>query len=201
MTPQLCDPCEDRWPVKLHLGCGGVYLRGYVNCDLGGVLTTEPPPWATTPADYYAGLNGEWNAIPEPPPVVVDAHCDIRCLGVVAEPFTASKIIALQCLEHVDQDGARAAIREWYQSLAPDGVCIVTVPDVAETLEWLARPDRHAFAVRHLCGTHRHPNSWHRSFWTHSSLYEAMRAAGFDVEPIANPHFYPAACARGVKHG
>ena len=69
-TQQLLDENEAYWQLKLHIGCGGVYLSGYVNIDAQG----EHPSKATREQllqnarfvdDYYAKLNGTWDKLPE----------------------------------------------------------------------------------------------------------------------------------------
>jgi SAM-dependent methyltransferase len=200
-SKQLHDAGEESWPNRLHVACGGVYLRGYVNIDLCGTLRAlgdDVPGHATDIGDYYAGLTGDMGCVPKSRAAVVDAYADMRCLDVVCRRGEASKIVAVQCLEHLDLAGAHAALREWRRVLRHNGVCIVSVPDCAHTLELLADPAFHAFALRHLAGTHRDERYWHRSFWTHDTLAAAMRAAGFDASPLPNFHFYPAVVMKGL---
>jgi hypothetical protein len=196
-TPQLADDGEDGWPVKLHIGCGGVYLRGYLNMDCHGKFCDRQPPHATTPDDYYAGLVGSIDHIPKPRQVIIDRHYDM--VAPYVGDVVVNKILALQCLEHVSYGDARYCLGEWCAALRPGGVLVLSVPDTDETLEMLARPETHDFALRHLAGTHKGPEYWHKSHWTHDSLLRAMREVGFKVSVLPNPHFYPAVCVRGVK--
>jgi len=198
MTPQLYDRNEEHFAGrKLHLGCGGVYLRGYVNCDMHGNHADGEPEHATDITDYYRGLQGSSLKLPERRECVVDEHCDLRHI----DRFTqVCKIVAIQCLEHLPPEGVEEALQNWYASTVPGGIVIVSVPDTEKTLRMLSERDRTDFAVRHLVGKRDDYWYYHRSHWTRDTLHAAFWRAGFrQTWEIENIHFYPAIVLKARK--
>ena len=200
-TPQLHDPGEEHWPHKLHVGCGGVYLRGYVNLDAQGTLVASVPqdgqPIGRDVRDYYAA-GGTWDALPNAARVIVDRLGNMAQLPPDLRGL--DKILAVQCLEHLAFDVARACVAHWHSCLRPGGVLVVTVPDSAATLDWsIHDPTRHRFGARHIYGSHKDPWNVHLSIWTPCLLQSVLCHAGFDCAEFPSPHCYPAACMRGVK--
>ena len=192
-TWQLHDPGEEDWPAKIHCPCGDVYLAGYVNCDLAGVIAPGIADHSD-PRNYYAG-----RSVGAPGAVYVDAMADMGNLTVVADPGTVDKILCVQGLEHLRLADARAALSHWHAMLRPGGVVVVTVPDTLDTCERTLITDQ-AFAIRHLTGTHKNARFVHWVPWTWERLRQEMWAAGSSrVEPYPNPHTYPAIVARAWK--
>lgn len=197
-SPQLYDAGEEFWPVKIHAACGGIYLRGYTNIDIAGQLASEAPDLAKRNeadiTDYYARLD----LTPEQRrPNVVDRIANMERLFPQMRE-SVNKIICIQALEHLSPLRAVEALGHWHFILAPNGVLIVSVPDMDGTLEW-AGGGRADFALRHLRGSGRDEYNWHRSWWTKESLTEALWSAGFWVEWLANFHDYPALVIKGRK--
>ena len=94
--------------VKLHVGCGRVYLRGWTNVDRPGTPTAAARPdlverWGTEEPDYYgrhaAVTAATLAAGPSTEEGVCDAHGDFRRLPCgIAE---AEEILARQVFEHL----------------------------------------------------------------------------------------------------
>lgn len=183
--------------VRYHVGCGGVYLRGYVNTDVAGCLWHSPgtPPHATTVCNYYAGLATDGDTVPRRRPTIADAIAPMCRV-----PEKTDKILAVQCLEHLGPVDAIRTLITWYRALAVGGQLVVSVPDVAATLDALAAGRKVEFHARHLTGTRTSGEYHHRSWYTRERLALMLECAGFaKVEFADNPHFYPAVVARAVK--
>lgn len=198
-TPAFFTSCDmDLQATKIHVGCGGIYLRGYINCDVHGEVREQgdPEPEHATSADrYYAGLPGNPAAVPARRPAVVDARCDMRSVHSVAN--RADKILAVQCLEHLSFPDAMEALQCWRGVLFPGGHAIISVPWAYGSLQLMASQENPIFAVRHLVGTQTGDQYHHRSWYDHSTLATMLLCAGFkSYEFLSNPHFYPALVVR-----
>jgi len=214
-TLMLYDPGEEEWGTKLHLGCGGIYLHGYVNIDIAGTRTEPgffPVANQTTVKDYYFDLQGTATHLPKRRETVVDQHADICYLPYT--PETVHKILAIQVFEHLTPAKAWAALTHWRRLLVPGGVLVLTVPDMVGTLDWLENSprisgggldtvdgwERFQFCLRHLRGSARDQYNHHKAWYTADGLQELLETHSFTAAPIPNPHIYPALAFRAVKH-
>ncbi len=103
-------------------------------------------------------------------------------------------------MEHLDPIDFVIALDSFLKVLRKPGVLVVSVPDMAGTLDWLEEPEKVAFAVRHLRGSLSDQWSRHHSWWTHETLMKAFEWVGFDaVRPLQNFHSYPAIVMKGRK--
>lgn len=192
----MYDAGEKSWATKLHVGCGGIYLDGYINVDIEGDSPTEDT-FVTDVADYYAGLSGDKGNIPRPRGSVADVICDMRRLSASFDQDSADKILAVQCLEHLDPTDVFTALAEWVEVLKPGGVLIVSVPDTVETILMMRDDESREFAIRHFLGSRKNQYAYHRSWWTEESLINMLAWFGFkNVRFLENFHFYPALVVR-----
>lgn len=200
-TPFLYDEGEENWLQKYHLGNGGVYLEGYINCDVMGVSALEHPDLVdqnlTTVTDYYARLDGDIHQLPTRRETVCDLIADVSHFA--AMPQTADKIIAIQVFEHFTPVAAIRALNHWRGALKVGASLILSVPDMDDTLE-LIECGNSGFALRHLRG--RTGDKWnsHHAWYTRDTLIELLEARGFDrVYQLPNFHFYPAIVVKAIK--
>jgi len=206
-TSQLYDPNEETWQEKLHIGCGGIYLRGYTNIDTRGSIATsladdELTAHSTTIREYYRE-DGEWNSLPKRGHIIVDKKMTMQNMEYEYLPGSVDKIVVVQAMEHLDPIDFVVTIDSFLKVLRRPGVLIVSVPDMTGTLDWIDEdPSKTEFAVRHLRGTMKDVWSQHRSWWTQETLAKALEWVGFDaVRPLQNFHCYPAIVMRGQKIG
>lgn len=200
-------------PLRLHVGCGTVYLDGYVNIDLEvpgySFLAGERPDLLalnrTTVDRYYK--HEESQATLEHGPkhpqfCVVDRYAAIDALPCA--PGSVDEIRAVQVLEHVEMKRVPDVLRHWHGLLREGGVAHVDVPDFEETArQLLARPDEPSkdWYYRLIYGSQKNPHAFHRSGFSPARLARLLREAGFrEVRHVRNTiHFYPVAIAEGVK--
>src|SRR3972149_10228953 len=154
MYHSLClhDDGEEAWPLRLHLGCGGVLLEGYVNIDIQGKLASDHRHLqienTTSVYNYYARLNGDADHLPMRRPTVCDLIADVTHLPY--NPSTVDKIVAIQVFEHFSPTGAIKALRHWHDLLWLGQPLVLSVPDMEGTLDILETDL--PFAIRHLRG-------------------------------------------------
>lgn len=208
-TECLYDNGEEHWKTKLHVGCGGVYLcdetddgTGYVNIDIAGQLADQD--WkatennATAIQDYYARLRGSMDSLPTARPTIVDIQSDYSALPY--EPNSVDKIVCIQAIEHVSPGKGRQTLLHWWNILKPNGVLVVSVPDVPETIKLLPSLRTRGFGIRHLEGSAKDGNSRHISWYSKESIVETLSELGFvNIQILPNIHFYPAVVVRCQK--
>src|SRR3990167_866321 len=128
--------------MKLHIGCGSVYLQGYVNIDLPGphVQLRETAPTAllealrTTEDRYYARHEDMTLTRLLEAAQKVTGVCD-RYGSALALPFdtgSATKVLARQVFEHLTLSEARGALKEFRRVLRHHGELVLDVPDAEE---------------------------------------------------------------------
>ena len=206
-TPQLYDQNEEYWQTKLHIGCGGVYLAGYVNIDAQGVLAYSAGKKrlarnARFITDYYEKLNGTWDKLPKANNIIVDVKSTMQNICEHFKDNSVEKIVAVQTMEHLDPIDFINALDSFYSLLSHGGILIVSVPDMEESMNWLADPEKTEFTIRHLRGSLKDRWSIHRSWWTAESLENALSWVGFrDIQRLDNFHCYPSIVMRSVKYG
>jgi ubiquinone/menaquinone biosynthesis C-methylase UbiE len=190
--------------LKLHVGCGTVYLDGYVNLDVPvegySFLATERPDLVernrTTVDRYYKHGPGR------PQACVVDAYAPVDALPY--PPNSADEIRAVQCLEHLPMKDGPRVLRHWYDILKPGGVAHVDVPDFEETArQLLAQPDEASkeWYYRLIYGSQKNAYAYHKNGFSPARLERLLREAGYaEVRHVPNTiHFYPVTIAEGIK--
>jgi len=200
-------------PTRLHVGCGTVYLDGYINIDLEvpgySFLASERPDLVavnrTTVDRYYKHLEtrdsleqGTLNA----QHCVVDRYAPIDALPFA--PESVDEIRSVQVLEHMETKRVPEVLRHWHAMLKPGGIAHVDVPDFEETArQLLAQPDEPSkdWFYRLIYGSQKNAHAFHRSGFSPARLERLLREAGFrEVRHLQNTlHFYPVAIAEGVK--
>jgi SAM-dependent methyltransferase len=200
---QLYDKGEEAWNLRIHVGCGNIYLDGYINADAQGELAKSRPDLVeanlTTIDDYY-GRKVAYTDIHNIPPRgmnVVDILDDM--LHFEMPPKSVDKIVCVQTLEHVNPDTGEELVAKWSQALRYQGVLILSVPDTAATVEILLNETTRGFAIQHLAGTRKDEYSYHHNWYTHHSLEMLLNLHGFITGFLPNFHKYPAIVVRGVR--
>jgi SAM-dependent methyltransferase len=199
--------------LRLHVGCGTVYLDGYVNVDVEvpgySFLASERPDLAdrnrTTVDRYYK--KEESQATLEHGPgetqyCVVDRYADLRSLPYA--PDSVDEIRTVQVLEHLDMREGPRVLRHWHEVLKPGGMLHVDVPDFEETArQLLAQADEPAkdWYYRLIYGSQKNAYAFHKNGFSPARLERLLRDAGFrEVRPVPNRiHFYPVAIAEAIK--
>lgn len=93
--------------VKLNLGCGEYYARGWVNVDLNDEARVKPDR-------------------------VVDVTCQLP-----ADVGTVERIYAGHLLEHIKYDRVVAMLNLWYSYMRPGGLLLVVGPDCDRARRWV----------------------------------------------------------------
>lgn len=199
--------------LKLHVGCGTVYLDGYVNLDLHvegySFLASQRPDLAAknrTTVDRYYKQEESRETLErgprEPQSCVVDQYAPMHALPYPSG--SVDEIRSVQSLEHLDVKEGPRVLRHWYEVLKPGGMVHVDVPDLEETArQLLAQPDEPSkdWYYRLVYGSQKNPYAFHKNGFSPARLERMLREAGFrEVRHVPNTiHFYPVTIAEAFK--
>lgn len=179
--------------MKLHLGCGSIYLYDYTNVDAVGLLAKDRPELVekngTTFENYYKydfGFAGR--------EAVVDVLADIRDM-----PFkdnSCDEVVMLHVLEHFPKYELKCVLGEINRVLRYKGDFIVGVPDTIGNAKLLLEAktrEEEEWAIRLLEGTQTSKYRHHMCSYTNRTLRETLSKHGFgEFEDLPNINFYPA---------
>ena len=145
--------------MKLHLGCGNYYLKGYINIDLPTTKESRP-------------LKNK-----------VDVHKDI--LRLQYPNNSIDEIRLHHVFEHFTRPIVCALISAWYLWLKPIGILHIEVPDFYKTAKVILKPfisKKLIFsALRHLGGSHQADWAVHCEAYTIKSLSMLVKRYGFKI--------------------
>lgn len=156
---------------KLHLGCGDVFLPGYLNVDI---------------SSSFAGVGRP------------DHVADIRHLPHLASG-SFDEVYACHVLEHIEFTDVLLTLREWHRLLAPGGTIRLSTPDLDAEIDavregrWQPRqapaglwPDRpfatgsHKLVAILVGGVERSIGEQHKVPFNFEFLQEVLTEVGFD---------------------
>ncbi|HLY25446.1 MAG TPA: glycosyltransferase [Aggregatilineales bacterium] len=131
-------------PLRLHLGCGEVYLPGYINIDF-------------PPAEHTVQQNTR-----------ADRYADLTQLNY--EDGSVNEIRLHHVFEHFDRATALRLLLEWYEWLAANGCLTIETPDFNRSA-WaflFGSKSQQLKVLRHLFGSQEagwavHYDGWYRS--------------------------------------
>jgi len=152
--------------LKLHLGCGEVYLKGYVNIDY--------------PPDQHTVMK-----------TVADKIADIQTLRYKGE--SVDEVRLHHVFEHFPRAQAAALLASWHSWLKPGGIVHIEVPDFEATAKKALSPftnerDRKV-AMRHVFGSNEAAWAVHYDAWTKKRLEELLETFGFKVEEVSKTSY------------
>lgn len=148
--------------MKLHLGCGQIYLDGYVNIDFP---PSEHSVQGRSVADQYADLRE-----------LKFAH------GSVEE------VRLHHVFEHFRRQQAAALVASWNSWMCDNAVLNIEVPDIRGLARVFVNPfsSRRARSVaeRHLFGSHEAGWAAHYEGYDASQLKFLLNTMGFEVVSV-----------------
>lgn len=158
---------RERSQMKLHLGCGERYLKGYLNIDFP---SEEHTVQVKSVADQYA---------------------DITCLRYPKE--SVEEVRLHHVYEHFPRPVAIALAVAWYSWIQPGGRLHIEVPDFAQTARRVLSPwssfRSKMTAMRHLFGSQEARWAIHCEGWTQQSLRLLLKEIGFGSFRFLRSHW------------
>lgn len=197
--------------MKIHIGCGPVYLEDYVNCDMqlpNHFLAKDRPDLVernkTTKDRYYTKSvtrkdieDRKFNK----EEVVVDTYASAFRL-----PFPDNyldEIYSNQLFEHFTFKQGKELLAHWHRKLKPRGIVRIDIPDLDGTINDYFNAKTIAdkkWATRLLFGSQKNEYGLHKAMYSKETIAEALHEVGFrDLDFLPNIHFYPGFEVVGVK--
>lgn len=154
--------------VKLHLGCGGVRWKDFINVDL-------------FPGDESVNDSSREGC-------AADVFADIRNLGL--DDGSVQEIFTSHTFEHFPKWEGLDMLQDWQRILRPGGRLVIEMPDFWRCIFWLFHPSR---AKRRLGRTQFYGNQWdrldyetHRYVWSSGEISKALRDLHFSSIKITH---------------
>lgn len=149
-------------PIKLHLGCGQVKLKDYVNIDF--------------PLSHHSVQKES----------AADIFCNITKLKF--PPKTVQEIRSHHVFEHFDRPTALALLSAWHTWLYPNGTLIIETPDFATSITMLSNShysySQKQCILRHIFGSHEAQWAIHCDGWYQEKFEHILEALGFYITNI-----------------
>lgn len=140
--------------IKLHLGCGSLYLKGYVNIDYPQTSHTT----ITVKADKYA---------------------DLRNLDYPEKSI--SEIRLHHVFEHFSRQWAYRLLANWHKWLEDGGILVIETPDFDECAKrYLSAGIDYKFKLlRQIFGSHEAHWAYHVDGWDEEKFRFVLQKFGF----------------------
>lgn len=194
--------------LKIHIGCGTVYLKDYINVDIpckGTFLAVDRPDlverYITDESDYYSRHKDMTIEVMRKGALSQDYVCDRygSFYFIPCHDDTVDEILARGVFEHMSLSEAEKALAESKRVLKKDGMIRLDVPDHDETMKQF-KTTGDDFFIRHLLGPRRTKYGYHMASYNKDTLKQFLADNGFeyDSEEI-NIHPYPMICLRFRK--
>jgi predicted SAM-dependent methyltransferase len=144
-------------PVQLHLGCGGMRWKDFINVDLN----------PDDPNRRDSSRSG----------CVADVFADMRDLGLPDNSVEA--IFTSHTIDHFSRWVAVDMLSDWHRMLRPGGTLTIEAADLFRCILWLFHPSKRK---RWLGKSQLYGNQWdridyetHRYVWSGRELKRALR--------------------------
>lgn len=200
---------SDGKSIKVHIGAGGIYLKGYENLDVPAdefYFADARPDIVkqnlTTIDNYYKDpyynnyyerfklkLKGV-KKIPEPKgkpaknlkrrKMVIDRVAYANNLPY--KPGSVEEILAVQVFEHFGPGESKEVLNHWKNLLRAGGKIIIDVPDIFETamlLSMTETEEEKAWAEKLIHGTRNNEFAYHKVGYWPKKLEGMLKEAGF----------------------
>lgn len=200
---------SDSTKIRIHIGAGGIYLKGYENLD----VPTDEFYFAAARPDlveenittmdnyykdpyynnYYDRFKLKVRGVKKLPEPRGEPSKNLRRRKMVIDqiayannlPYksgSVDEILAVQVFEHFGPEDAKQVLKHWQNLLKSGGKIIVDVPDIIETAKLLSlaeTDEEKAWAEKLIHGTRNNEFAYHKAGYWPEKLKKMLRKIGF----------------------
>lgn len=124
----------------------------------------------------------DWKILNIIPEEGVDFIGDAKDLGQFIDE-SIQNIYASHVLEHLALSEITPCLKEWHRVLAPDGLLLISVPNLSTLCELFASgecdPDNRFLIIKMIMGSQKNPYDFHRSAFDMDLICHFLAEAGF----------------------
>jgi len=175
---------------NLHLGCGDIYLEGYLNCDINGkfaheVTKQELDDNKTTLNNYFKYPFGSPRR-----EVIFDRKLNLVDFPWDFDSNSIDKIVMISCFEHFTEQEALGIVQELKRIVKVGGQIITDVPDLKRTIN-LYYDSNPSWAMTLIYCNGKNPYSFHK-FGYSTETFHKLWDEHYEVrDETIVPHVYP----------
>lgn len=193
---------------KLHLGCGTIYLKGWINIDLNlphHHLTIDRPDLmktnGTTLDNYYKEDVGKKDFLKgtfHKKEVVCDMVANVKNLPFENE--SVDEMLAVQLFEHFGRIEAEELLDYWWGLLKFGGSLRLHVPDILGIYKQFQKDNDEDWMIRQIFGSQKNEFGFHKFGYTEETLSQLLLKHHFkNVEFVENINNYPSIAIKAYK--
>jgi len=178
--------------MKLHIGCGDIYLSGFCNVDIVGKIVTHKK-LGTNLDHYYDG-----RVVGCPDEIFVDKIMDLK------KPWdfddnSIDEIVLIQVIEHFNPRDASFILSQIKRVLKSGGKLLIDFPDIVKTVQLYSVEDPD-FMFRHIYCSQRNDHLIHYWGYTEKTFFSFLGEGWADItfKDIVK-HNYPAIGCEAIK--
>lgn len=181
--------------MKLHLCCGDVYLRGYINCDIEGESVEYWPinPNETTLEKYFKYPFGSPRR-----PIIRDNFLDMTKVWPI-QTDSVKVIVMISSIEHFNKKEGLFIVSEINRVLRSGGKLIIDFPDLKKNIEtyYETNPE---FLMELIYCNQKNEFSYHKWGYTEESFKELLGSGWKSIERKTIVHHdYPMIGIEAIK--
>jgi len=175
--------------MKLHICCGDVYLKGYLNTDIKGEkLKSLYCPNETTLENYY---QDDFQKERKRKPYIYDQYLDILKSPWPCPCSVIDEIVMISAIEHFNKVEARYILNEIKRVLRPRGRLVIDFPDLKEQINQYYESDPD-FCMELIYCNQKDSESQHKWGYSEASFEEALGNGWDSIEfKTIVQHDYP----------
>jgi SAM-dependent methyltransferase len=155
-------------PLRLHLGCGGMKWKDFLNVDLN----------PAKPGEKDSSRNG----------CIADVFADMTALGL--PDGSVDEIFTSHTIDHFTRWRGLEMFADWLRMLKPGGRVVIEAADFRRCVLWLFHPSKEK---RRLARTQFYGNQWdridyetHRYLWSSTELRHELLRLGFGSVTVSH---------------
>lgn len=179
--------------IKIHLGCGSVYLKGYINIDGGKNVFINGMTEAnkikrdneTTIDNYYKRKFVSDKKIVQRE-IYADINIDFKDLPLHFNENSVDEILMVQVFEHIRKDELSEHLKIFLDVLKKGGTLIIDVPDIVRTMEKAYNSflyemgiEEIEYCLRLIFGSGKNTHYVHYDGYYYEKLDKILKNAGF----------------------